>query len=637
MKYFARFFEGLQQDIKAFIFWCLVFSLFRILFIAIYQQQLSGDVSGEILVSMILGFRLSLKTCGIIMLVSVLISTLPHIISIKWPANKIRIYWHGAALIFFSICFFARIPYYKIFNSAFNMMLINGMHDDKYAILMTAIEEYQLFYRLAAAIIIGILLYCLLKCCLNKIKVVNFADIRNKKLTIVGTIIFLPIFWVFARYGGAFSYSGSINWESAARTKSNLLNEAILDDGQALYRVYSMKKMLDKATDINISSEELKQKIDLLGGNTKENTISKAFERTVVKSKLDYQPHNVVVIIGESFGLWPFLPQFENLELVGECLSLQRSEHGAAVKHMLPNGSGTISAVNGIVTGLPDTGLYENYQPNSMQDKYQSGIGYIMHQLGYKTVFWYGGFSGWQNIKKFVLAQSFDEFHCADEFSYTGGNAWGCPDKVLFDNISKYISKQSANEKVLHVVLTSSNHPPYTIDVDKEGFQRNEVKKHLPNDIDSNEETLTELGHIWYADMCIGNFANDLKNINPKSMLVITGDHSERFSFAKEQNIETLSAVPCIFYGPGIHKEWFENAAGCHIQIAGTIAEMIAPAGFIYTAFWPNMFMEQSVFNHRLYADKDKVDLLTKNEEISCIADYARSIASWRILKGNNC
>lgn len=101
MKYFARFFEGLQQDIKAFIFWCLVFSLFRILFIAIYQQQLSGDVSGEILVSMILGFRLSLKTCGIIMLVSVLISTLPHIISIKWPANKIRIYWHGAALIFF--------------------------------------------------------------------------------------------------------------------------------------------------------------------------------------------------------------------------------------------------------------------------------------------------------------------------------------------------------------------------------------------------------------------------------------------------------------------------------------------------------------------------------------------------------
>lgn len=332
-----------------------------------------------------------------------------------------------------------------------------------------------------------------------------------------------------------------------------------------------------------------------------------------------------------------FLPKFEQLGLVNESLKIQNSDEGAAVRYMLPNGSGTIAAVNGIVTGLPDTSLYENYHPNSMKDKYQSGIGYIMHQLGYKTVFWYGGFSGWQNIKNFVLSQSFDEFHCADEFSYTGGNAWGCPDKVLFDNINKYITKQSANEKVLHVVLTSSNHPPYTIDVDKEGFQRNEVKKHLPDDIDSNEETLTELGHIWYADMCIGNFANDLKNINPKSMLVITGDHSERFSFAKEQTIETLSAVPCIFYGPGIHKEWFENSAGCHIQIAGTIAEMIAPAGFTYTAFWSDMFTGENIFNHRLYADKDKVDLLTKNEEISCMADYARSIASWRILKGDNC
>ncbi len=637
MKYFTRFFSDLQQDLKAFIFWCLIFSFFRAVFIAIYHTQLSDAASGEILVAMLLGLRLSLKTCGIIMLVGIAAATMPHTVSKKWPSDKIRLCWHGIALIFFTVCFFVRIPYYDIFNSGFNMMLINGMHDDIYAILITAIEEYQLLYRLPVALLTGGILIWLLKNFLQHTGRIDLTQQRYGKVWAAIIITLLPVFWIFVRYGGAFSYSMSVNWESAARTKSNLLNEAILDDGQALYRVYSMKRELDKVTNVDIPLHELKRKIAELGGNKDANTLSEAFKRTVIQPKLNYQPDNIVVVIGESFGLWPFLPKFEQLGLVNESLKIKNSDEGAAVRYMLPNGSGTIAAVNGIVTGLPDTSLYENYHPNSMKNKYQSGIGYIMHQLGYKTVFWYGGFSGWQNIKNFVLSQSFDEFHCADEFSYAGGNAWGCPDKVLFDNINKYISKQSANEKVLHVVLTSSNHPPYTIDVDKEGFQRNEVKKHLPNDIDSNEETLTELGHIWYADMCIGNFANDLKNINPKSMLVITGDHSERFSFAKEQNIETLSAVPCIFYGPGIHKEWFENAAGCHIQIAGTIAEMIAPAGFTYTAFWPNMFMEQSVFNHRLYADKDKVDLLTKNEEISCIADYARSIASWRILKGNNC
>lgn len=635
MKYFARFFEGLQQDIKAFVFWCFIFSLYRAIFIFIYHDSLHGDITGEILKAMFLGLRLSLKTAGIIMLFGTVLATLPRIISNKWPSDKLRMIWHGAAMIFFAICFFARIPYYEIFNSAFNMMLVNGMHDDKYAILMTAVHQYQLLYRLPAAIVTGIVFAFFLYKFWKYTSTIDLVKLQHKKIVITIFIILLPIFWIFVRYGGAFSYAKSVNWENAARTKSNLLNEAIIDDGQALYRVYSMKRELDKVTNVDIPLHELKRKIAELNGNKDANTLSDAFKRTVKQPKLTYQPDNIVIVIGESFGLWPFLPKFEQLGLVNESLKIQNSDEGAAVRYMLPNGSGTIAAVNGVVTGLPDTSLYENYHPNSMKDKYQSGIGYIMHQLGYKTVFWYGGFSGWQNIKKFVLAQSFDEFHCADEFSYTGGNAWGCPDKVLFDNISKYIAKQSENEKVLHVVLTSSNHPPYTIDVDKEGFQRNEVKKHLPNDIDSNEETLTELGHIWYTDMCIGNFANDLKNINPKSMLVITGDHSERFSFAKEQTIETLSAIPCIFYGPGIHKEWFENTAGCHIQIAGTIAEMIAPAGFTYTAFWPDMFTGQSIFNHRLYADKDKVDLLTKNEEISCMADYARTIASWRILKGD--
>lgn len=465
---------------------------------------------------------------------------------------------------------------------------------------------------------------------------VNFFDFRHKRIAMLLVIIGLPVFWIFVRYGGAFSYSSSINWESAARTKSNLLNEAILDDGQALYRVYIMKQMLDKTTDVNIPPSKLRQKIAASGGNKDANTISAAFTKTVTKPKLNRQPNNVVVIIGESFGLWPFLPEFRDLGLVNESLRLQDSADGAAVKYMLANGSGTIAAVNGIVTGLPDTCLYENYQPRSMQDKYESGIGYIMHKMGYKTVFWYGGFSGWQNIKKFVLAQSFDEFHCADEFSYTGGNAWGCPDKVLFDNISKYIKKQSADEKVLHVVLTSSNHPPYTIDVDKEGFLRDKIKEALPESIAKDDKTLTELGHIWYADQAIGQFADELIQEKPDSLMVITGDHSERFTFAKEQDIKTLSAIPCIIYGPGLNKQWFDDTVGCHIQIPGTLAELIAPAGFKYTAFLPDIFQKNAVFNHRLYADRNNINLLSNNKKLLELSNNAKSIAAWRILKGEN-
>lgn len=106
MKYFARFFEGLQQDIKAFVFWCFIFSLYRAIFIFIYHDSLHGDITGEILTAMFLGLRLSLKTAGIIMLFGTVLATLPGIISNKWPSDKLRMIWHGAAMLFFAICFF---------------------------------------------------------------------------------------------------------------------------------------------------------------------------------------------------------------------------------------------------------------------------------------------------------------------------------------------------------------------------------------------------------------------------------------------------------------------------------------------------------------------------------------------------
>ena len=634
MQNFGRFFNEFQKDLKAFVFWCVLFSVFRVIFIICYNSQIVEAKTEDILMSLWLGFRLSLKTAGIITLISVLCATLPKAFYKKWAADKVRLITHSVMIIFFTILFFARIPYYKIFNSGFNMMLINGVHDDINAIIMTGINEYQLLWRLPAAIIVGIIICYLLKIYWKYLPNIDFNNFKHTKRIALLTVLFIPAFWVFVRFGGSFTYAHSINWVSAARIKYNLLNEAILDDGQALYRVYSLKRNLDKITDVNISAEELKAKIAFLGGNANVNSIDKAFERTVQKERLTEKPTNVVVVIGESFGLWPFLQEFRDLGLVDKSLALQNSHNATNVEYMLANSTGTIGGINGIVTGLPDAGMYENYMPNPDNTIYKSGIAYIMKQLGYKTIFWYGGFSSWQNIRTFILAQGFDEFHCADEFEYTGGNSWGCPDKVLFSNIEKYIQQQGT-DKVLHVVMTSSNHPSYIVDVDSEGFDREAVKNKLPDSIPNDEKILTELGHFWYADHVMGNFIENTNRKIPQSLFVITGDHSERFTFAKEQDVKTLSAIPCIIYGNGVQKEWLQNKAGVTMQIPATLAEIIAPAGFKYTAFMPGIFDSHQVFNHRLYANDKEIGALQDYSEVQKIADNAKSVASWRILKGD--
>ena len=347
----------------------------------------------------------------------------------------------------------------------------------------------------------------------------------------------------------------------------------------------------------------------------------------------------MVVVVGESFGQWPFLPGFSELGLVDNMMVLQNSSSAAHINTMLAHGSGTITAVNGLLTGLPDTGLYENYQPMNMQQRYAMGIGYVMQKLGYKTVFWYGGFPGWQNLKNFVMAQSFTEFYCADEFGNDGGNAWGCPDGMLLDKVAEYMAVERAGEKVFHLVLTTSNHQPYTLDVDAMGFPRAKVRSKLGANIPKDEQTMTELGHIWYADKTMGDFVQKAQKARPDSLFVITGDHSERFTFAIEQDVRTKSTIPCIFYGQGVEQGWFTNTSiGCLMQLAGTLAEIVGPAGVQYSSLLPSMFAKKDfVFNHRLVAWENGIVPIAKSQEkyINDSINNIRKIGAWIVLRGN--
>lgn len=627
MRFLDKFSAGLLQDFKLFAFWCLVIMCFRIAFLAMFTEQGEGLYSVHLGEALWYGFRLSLKTSWCIVAVGALFSSVPAVFCKNWPAARLRFYVHGCAVVLFSVLFFARKEYYEIFHSGFNMMLVHGLYDDKKAIFATAVKEYNLFGNLAAAFFVSALLLIVLKRILREFS-------GSGKSVWMGRIIvpvFLPVFCVFVRYGGAFSYAASIDWQSAGRTPSRLLNEAILDDGQALYRVYSMKKKLDKSAAVDFSAAQLKGYIRAAAGNPQSADIENAFLRVVEQPKLPAQPEQIIVIVGESFGIWPMLPEFRDLGLTEKTLKIASAANAASVSNMLAHGTGTVNAVNGLVTGLPEACLHENYRSGQV---YRTGIGYIMKQLGYKTVFWYGGFPGWQNIEKFTQEQNFDEFYSADDFQYDGGNAWGCEDMELFGQIEKYIA--SAKEKTFHVVLTTSNHPPYTVDVDRLGFPRRKVEEMLPTAIRRSERNLTELGHIWYADLAVGNFIDKVKSGKKDTLFVITGDHSERFTFAAEQNIKTLSGIPCIFYGEGVDKKWFAGNPGCHMQLAGTLAEMIAPAGFTYSSFLPSMFSAREVFNHRLTADFGGIYAGYKNEELKRKAESMRKIAAWRVIKGND-
>lgn len=637
MGHLSRLVDNLRQDFKGFLYWCVVFTLFRLAFIFVFREQL-GSLAPEALgQALFLGLRLSLKTCGFIMLGSALFASLPMALWPAWPARKVRLAWHSLALLLFSVAFMVRIPYYSIFHSAFDMMVINGLYDDQGAILDTAIREYQAPWRLAGALLIAAALVYAFWRLIGRREAVQHCYSR---LRLGLALAFVPVFWVFCRYGGAFDYAHSISWINCGRLPSNLLNEAVLDDGQALYRVYYIKEDMDRAARINLSPAQLRAHVAQAGGRPAGSSLDGCFIRVVAQPKLARQPQDVVLIVGETFGVWPFLDRFKPLGLVEEMSALAASDRGAQVGTMLADGLGTIYSINELLTGLPFAGIYANHQLVSYKGLYAAGIATIMRDLGYKPVFWYGGFPEWQNLEKFALAQGFAEFHCANEMNQAGGNSWGCPDKELFRNITAYMAKE--REKTFHLVLTISNHPPYTVDVDGEGFPRAQVRERLramdTRDMADDEQTLTSLGHIWYADHTMGRFVKTAEALRPDSLFIITGDHSDRFDFVKEQDIRTRSLLPCIFYGRGVDPSWSSLfALGCHLQLPGTFAELLGPPGFRYCAYYPDLFAQPSfVFSRLFYANRGELRQLGRETEAEKRQLNAlRQLAAWRVMKGD--
>lgn len=520
------------------------------------------------------------------------------------------------------------------------MMLINGLRDDKKAIFATGVQEYNLWPLVVAVIVISFILYKLLARTLNT---AVWVPRKNVKKIIMGSILLLPVFFIFVRFGGAFNYDSGIHWENAGRTKSDLLNEAILDDGQAIYRVYAEYDRMNQVEKFDLNKDKLREAIGILGGNQDAATLEQAFQHKAAGGRLAHEPQEIVLIFGENNAKWPFLERYQALNLVPYEGKMEHSEKAISFNAFLAGGGGTMPSLKVLLTGLPDNGLADNYEPETYKTKFATGVGNTMKKLGYKTVFWYGGLGSWQSVKKFALAQGFDEFHGGEDITNLKDGAWGIRDEELFAAMQAYIAKEKSQDtgtKTFHFVLTTSNHPPYGIDVDGKGFQRAAVRTKLPQSISKDENILTQIGHIWYADLTMGQFVESVKAAYPDALFIITGDHAERFSFATQEDAQALFGVPAIFYGEGIKKAWITpQMVGSHIQIIPTIVELVAPKDFIYSSIRPNLFTKDDIaFNQKLWARQGKMGLLpelAKTDKIHDMVHAGAVVSAWRLKKGN--
>jgi phosphoglycerol transferase MdoB-like AlkP superfamily enzyme len=154
-------------------------------------------------------------------------------------------------------------------------------------------------------------------------------------------------------------------------------------------------------------------------------------------------------------------------------------------------------------------------------------------------------------------------------------------DEQLYRFILETVDDESPS---FNLVLTTTNHPPYDIDVYGMGFPLREVPPELAEDFEGGNTDLLMLGHHWYSDRAVGEFADGVMKRLPRSLIAITGDHWSRRFPGPRPGLYHASSVPLVLYGPEVLEgvEVPGELAGSHLDIGPTLVELAAPAGFRY-------------------------------------------------------
>lgn len=569
---------NILKIIKTFVFFWLLLCIYRIIFIGGMHEYIAVDSDFSLIFTAIYsGAKLSLQTAGIL--------TLCMLISLVAEGFSKRLRWFRqvcsfCVLFITTLLFIARFPFYQQFHSGFNQMIFTAMHEDVYALFISLIEEFHLPLKLC----IVVLLVCVLNYIFNKFIDKKWGFFKWSKLKSKYRLIILLIgvylLATLSLYGGGWSWKSGVNWENAGITNDTFLNESILDDYQAIYRAYANQMRMEACNGLSFSAQNVRDLAKSLTNKDGGNDLSVYLAKEATGAKIE-KPKHIFVIVSESYANWPLLDKYSNLHIADNMKKIIAEDDTIYTSHMLPSGSSTVGALMTMVTGMANSNLYLTTMPEALANPYITATAPQMKNLGYETSFWYAGPATWENIQEFTLAQGFDNFYSRGNIDPNAtGSVWGADDEYLYDAIFKQIDD---NKMTFSVILNTSNHSPFNIDLEKEGFDASKVIEGLPDKEKNNQELIKELGHFWYADKMASDFINKVKAKYPDSLFIFVGDHADRYNIDKVPTMYERYSVPLIITGKGIQKDLLpEDMAGSQIDIMPTVIDLIAPEGFTY-------------------------------------------------------
>lgn len=613
----TQFLKEISNLIFFWIFGIIFFTIFRAIFICSFAHEIR-ETTGltDYLNTFFTGFRFDNSAISYFILIPLAATLILSPFSKFGIIKKVRITFQYIFVILSSIICLVSLSYYQEFNEQFNNFLFLSLHDDQAAIAETIWTYHNPILKTLTLIIvitIGVFIFNFFE---KKTWIYQQLNrIKPAKINLTLFVLIAIALFVFSMRGTIAGKPAIRRW--AATSTDPFLNKTIINPYRSLKYAHSDYKLVSTITKDNPFGEI--GKADFEG----KNKISDIIERKAKGTNLE-KPKQVFLIIMEAYDMWPLMDEYRPFGISDELSRI--ADNGTLFYNFLPAYNATYYAYASIVTSTPCFGLNINVL-SKKNEPYISSVFTQFKKMGYKTNLFYGGHASWENIGSFTFDQGCDNVYTAIDIGaeiVDGG--WGIMDEYLFDYVLETLDPE---EYTFNVILTSSNHSPYSLDIYSRGYKYHTTED-LPKDMQkyyAGGVSLVELGHYWYGDWALGQFMNEAEQKYQSAMYGFTGDHFSRKFVGGNPNLYISSAVPFILYGNGIDQQKLSTPGG-HADIAPTMIELVAPENFTYYSFGTSMLdstkcigvgNEKMIFQDSLFytpkgVDTKFVDLKTMQE-----------------------
>ena len=603
-----QFFLSLQQNIKLMIWAPILSTIFRIIFMRIYNPYTTWQGRWKsVLGALRYGFWWGMDFDAYVFLAPLVLVTIPALWFDTYHQCEDIVRLIGLTLYSCVLyaAFAGKMIFYKHFHDTYNYMVHYGKHAEKNNLIDVFFNQDRGLLVLVGFIPVAIISWLAGSVFLS-LPSIPYPAIDNTWMAVVWNILLVIVsvvgFYWF-RYGGTLSHDDKPEWDTIPTVVKEdiFFARATVPDLCALETVY--KNPL--RSEYTASEEDIDNAINrVVPSEYKDNWHELdnplyAFKKFAKGPKIT-KPKHIFFIVGESIPQWSLDETHKSLNICTGLWNFKEQSHTVQIPNFLPAGNVSRPSIVSLMSGIYDAGLEINERESFWKGAFPTSFAHQMKQLGYQTIYWYGGNASYGNFNHFGKAQGFDKVESASIFCGPDApKTWvGVYDNVFLENIEQQI--KSIDIPTFHFIYTTSNHGPYKMEDSLLDYNPEKVMPDVGEDLRSNKTRNKELATYRYSDKAIFNFVKSMKDAYPDSLFVVTGDHSNLFGSLNNTSLihrdYTLRDTFCtvgLLQHPELEDNMIVTKKGTHMSIMPTIIEAIAPKGFEYYSITPSLFEEQ--------------------------------------------